>query len=258
MANIMLHDDAARQALGRGVAKLARAVRGTLGPRGMNAIIDRPIGTPIISRDGVSIAAEIELEDPFENMGAQVLREVSKQTNEVAGDGTTTATVLADALVQDGLACLAKGANPVELVEGLELAVAEAITALQRAATPLRGGDELRAVAMVAANDEATGRLVAEALERVGADGIVDVDYGTTVETLLDVVDGMAFDRGYLSHHMITEVEKMQVVLDNPLILMTDQRLQSVDEVATILALVAETKRPLLIIADEVAPATDG
>jgi chaperonin GroEL len=255
MPNIMLHDDEARQALGRGVAKLARAVRGTLGPRGMNVVIDRPIGTPIISRDGVSIAAEIELEDPFENMGAQVLREVSKQTNEVAGDGTTTATVLADALVQDGLACLAKGANPVELVEGLELAVAEAIAALQRVATPLRGGEELRAVAVVAANDEATGNLVAEALERVGADGIVDVDYGTTVETLLEVVDGMAFDRGYLSHHMITDVERMQVVLDNPYILMTDQRLQTSEEVTSILALVAEAKRPLLIIADEVAPA---
>jgi chaperonin GroEL len=255
MPNIMLHDDEARQALGRGVAKLARAVRGTLGPRGMNAIIDRPIGTPIISRDGVSIAAEIELEDPFENMGAQVLREVSKQTNEVAGDGTTTATVLADALVQDGLACLAKGANPVELVEGLELAVAEVVAALKRAATPLRGGDELRAVAVVAANDEATGHLVAEALERVGADGIVDVTYGSTVETLLEVVDGMAFDRGYLSHHMITDVEKMQVSLDDAYILMTDQRLQTPDEVAALIALVADSKRPLLVIAEEVAPA---
>jgi chaperonin GroEL len=255
MAKIMLHDDEARQALGRGVAKLARAVRGTLGPRGMNVIIDRPIGTPIISRDGVSIAAEIELEDPFENMGAQVLREVSKQTNDVAGDGTTTATVLADALVQDGLACLAKGANAVELVEGLELATAEVIAALKRAAKPLSGGEQLRAVAMVAANDEVTGRLVAEALERVGADGIVDVDYGTTVETLLDVVDGMAFDRGYLSHHMITDVERMQVLLDNPYILMTDQRLQTADEVTAILALVSDSKRPLLIIADEVAPA---
>lgn len=255
MPTIMLHDDEARQALGRGVAKLARAVRGTLGPRGMNAIIDRPIGTPIISRDGVSIAAEIELEDPFENMGAQVVREVSKQTNDVAGDGTTTATVLADALVQDGLACLASGANPVELVEGLELAVAEAIAALQRAAKPLSGGDELRAVAIVAANDEVTGRLVAEALERVGADGIVDVDYGTTVETLLEVVDGMAFERGYLSHHMVTDIEKMQVVLDNPYILMTDQRLQTAEEVAILVALVADSKRPLLIIADEVAPA---
>jgi len=255
MPNIMLHDDEARQALGRGVAKLAKAVRGTLGPRGMNVIIDRPIGTPIISRDGVSIAAEIELEDPFENMGAQVVREVSKQTNEIAGDGTTTATVLADALVQDGLACLAKGANPVELVEGLERAVTEVIAALKRAAKPLRGGEELRAVAVVAANDEATGHLVADALERVGADGIVDVDYGTTVETLLEVVDGMAFDRGYLSHHMITDVEKMQVVLDNPYILMTDQRLQTPDEVATLLALVADSTRPLLIIAEEVAPA---
>ena len=254
MANIMLHDDDARQALGRGVAKLARAVRGTLGPRGMNAIIDRPIGSPIISRDGASIAAEIELEDPFENMGAQVLREVSKQTNQVAGDGTTTATVLADALVQEGLACLAKGVNPVELVDGLELAVTEVIAALKRNAKPLRDGDQLRAVAMVAANDDPTGLLVAEALERVGADGIVDVDYGTTVETLLEIVDGMAFDRGYLSHHMITDIEKMQVVLDNPYILMTDQRLLSADEVATLVALVADSKRPLLVIAEEVAP----
>ena len=254
MPNIMLHDDEARQALGRGVAKMARAVRGTLGPRGMNAIIDRPIGTPIISRDGASIAAEIELEDPFENMGAQVLREVSKQTNMVAGDGTTTATVLADALVQDGLACLAKGANPVELVEGLEQAVTEVIAALKRSARPLNGGDELRAVAMVAANDDPTGLLVAEALERVGADGIVDVEYGSTVETLLDIVDGMAFDRGYLSHHMITDVEKMQVVLDNPYILMTDQRLLAPEELAAIIALVASSKRPLLVIAEEVAP----
>ncbi len=254
MANIMLHDDDARQALGRGVAKLARAVRGTLGPRGMNAIIDRPIGSPIISRDGASIAAEIELEDPFENMGAQVLREVSKQTNQVAGDGTTTATVLADALVQEGLACLARGVNPVELVDGLELAVAEVIAALKRNAKPLRDGDQLRAVAMVAANDDPTGLLVAEALERVGVDGIVDVDYGTTVETLLEIVDGMAFDRGYLSHHMITDIEKMQVVLDNPYILMTDQRLLSADEVATLVALVADSKRPLLVIAEEVAP----
>ena len=255
MPNIMLHDDDARQALGRGVAKMARAVRGTLGPRGMNAIIDRPIGTPIISRDGASIAAEIELEDPFENMGAQVLREVSKQTNVVAGDGTTTATVLADALVQDGLACLAKGANPVELVEGLELAVTEVIAALKRSARPLGGGDELRAVAMVAANDDPTGQLVAEALERVGADGIVDDEYGTTVETLLEIVEGMAFDRGYLSHHMITDVEKMQVVLDNPYILMTDMRLMTQDEVAAVIALVADSKRPLLVIAEEIAPA---
>ena len=255
MAKMMLHDAEARAALGRGVAKLARAVRGTLGPSGMNAIIDRPIGTPMISRDGVSIAAEIELEDPFENMGAQVLREVSKQTNEIAGDGTTTATVLADALVQQGLAALLDGANPVELVQGLELAVADTIAALKAMATPVAGTQQVREVAVVAANDEATGALVAEALERVGATGIVAVEYGSTVETTLEVLDGMSFDRGYLSHHMVTDVEKMQVVLDNPFILMTDHKLQTLEEVAALQALVAGRNRPLLILAEEVAPA---
>ncbi|MBL8438005.1 MAG: molecular chaperone GroEL [Zoogloeaceae bacterium] len=255
MPNIMLHDDDAREALARGVSKMARAVRGTLGPRGMNAIIDRPIGTPIISRDGVSIAAEIELEDPFENIGAQVLREVSRQTNEVAGDGTTTATVLADALVQEGLACLKAGTKAVDLVKGLELAVEETIGALRTMAIPVRGREDVFSVAVVAANEESTGALVAEALERVGPDGIVDVEFGTTVETTLEVLDGMAFDRGYLSHHMVTDVEKMQVVLEEPLILMSDQRLQSLEEVAVLQGLLEGTKRPLLIIAEEVAPA---
>ena len=255
MAKIMLHDAEARAALGRGVAKLARAVRGTLGPSGMNVIIDRPIGTPMISRDGASIAEEIELEDPFENIGAQVLREVSKQTNEVAGDGTTTATVLADALVQQGLEALIGGANPVELVQGLELAVADTIAALKAMATPVTGSEQVRAVAIVAANDEATGTLVADALRRVGATGIVSVEYGSTVETTLEVLDGMSFDRGYLSHHMVTDVEKMQVVLDNPYILMTDQKVQTAEEVAALQALIAGHNRPLLIIAEEVSPA---
>ncbi len=255
MAKMMLHDEAARMALGRGVSKLARAVRGTLGPKGMNAIIDRPIGTPMISRDGVSIAQEIELECPFENMGAQVLREVSKQTNEVAGDGTTTATVLADAMVQQGLECLARGANPVELVHGLQVATAAAIEALGHIARPVRGFAETRAVAIIAANDELTGTMVAEALERVGNNGIVTVEFGSTVETLLEIVDGMAFDRGYLSHHMVTDVERMQVVLDDPMILMTDCKLLTTDDVAAVEALMAGQKRPLLIIAEEVAPA---
>jgi chaperonin GroEL len=255
MPKTMLHDEEARAALGRGVGKLARAVRGTLGPKGMNAIIDRPLGSPIISRDGVSIASEIELEDPFENIGAQVVREVSKQTNDLAGDGTTTATVLADALVQQGLECLAEGANPVELVQGLDAAVREVVDALRRSARPLAGPEEVQAVAVVAANDEFTGRLVAQALERVGPDGIVDVEYGTTVETRLEVVEGMAFDRGYLSHHMVTDIERMQVVLDDPLILMTDQRLQNQEDVTALLALARESKRSLLIIAEEVAPA---
>jgi chaperonin GroEL len=255
MAKIMLHDAEARAALGRGVAKLARAVRGTLGPSGLNVIMDRPTGSPMISRDGVSIADEIELEDPFENMGAQVLREVSKQTNEVVGDGTTTATVLADALVQQGLEALAGGANAVELVHGLELAVADTIAALKAMATPVSGSEEVSAVAIVAANDEATGQLVADALRQVGAAGIVSVEHGSTVETTLEVLDGMSFDRGYLSHHMVTDVEKMQVVLDNPYILMTDHKLQTLEEVAALQALVAGSNRPLLIIAEEVAPA---
>jgi chaperonin GroEL len=254
MPKMMLHDDAARRALGRGVAQLAKAVRGTLGPRGMNAIIDRPIGTPIVSRDGVCIAAEVELEDPFENMGAQVVREVAMKTNEVVGDGTTTATVLADAIVQQGLAALDAGANPVELVDGLERAVAKAITALRASAIPVTNRNELRAVAIIAANDVATGELVAEALERAGPSGIVNVEYGSTVETVLEVVDGMAFDRGYLSHHMVTDVERMQVVLDAPLILMTDLKLLTQEEVGAIQAVISGQNRPLLIIAEEVAP----
>jgi chaperonin GroEL len=196
MPKMMLHDSAAREALGRGVARLARAVRGTLGPRGMNAFIDRPIGSPIVSRDGVSIAAEVELPDPFENMGAQVVREVSKQTNEVAGDGTTTATVLADALVQQGLAALAKGANAVELVQGLELGAEAAIAALKKSARKLDGPEQTRPAATIAANDAQLGAMVEEAFARVGVNGIVDVQYGVGFETLREVMDGMSFERG--------------------------------------------------------------
>src|SRR5277367_5074037 len=254
MPKIMLHDAEAREALGRGVAKLTKAVSGTLGPRGMNAVMDRPIGTPIVSRDGVSIASEIELECPFENMGAQVLREVSKQTNEVAGDGTTTATVLANYLVQDGLVLLAAGANPVELVEGLEAAIEETIKALKRSAKSVDGAKGIRAIASIAANDAKLGAMVAEAFERAGNHGIVAVEFGSTVETTLEVIEGMAFERGYLSHHMVTDVERMQVVLDNPYILMTDQKIQSVDELSGVFSLIEKSRRPLLIIAEEVAP----
>jgi chaperonin GroEL len=257
MSKIMLHDEAARAALGRGVAQLARAVRGTLGPRGMNAIIDRPIGTPMVSRDGVSIAAEIELPDKFENMGAQILREVSMQTNEVAGDGTTTATVLADALVQQGLARMAAGDNAVELVHGMEAALEEVIASLRALARPVRGGDEIRAVATIAANnDPATGNIVAEAIERAGEAGIVTVEYSATVETTLDVTDGMNFDRGYISHHMVTDVERMHVVLENPAILMTDLKITTAEEIETIRSLIGRNNQPLLIIAEEIsAPA---
>ena len=255
MPKMMLHDSAAREALGRGVAKLARAVRGTLGPRGMNAFIDRPIGSPIVSRDCVSIAAEVELPDPFENMGAQVVREVSKQTNEVAGDGTTTATVLADALVQQGLAALAKGANAVELVQGLELGAEAAIAALKKSARKLDGPEQTRAVATIAANDPHLGAMVQEAFARVGVNGIVDVQYGVGVETTLEVIDGMSFDRGYISHHMVTDVEKMEAVLDNPLFLITDHKILTAEDLAVPLALAEKAKRPLFIIAEEMGPA---
>src|SRR5580658_1084036 len=254
MPKIMLHDAEAREALGRGVAKLTKAVGGTLGPRGMNAVMDRPIGTPLVSRDGVSIASEIELECPFENMGAQVLREVSKQTNDVAGDGTTTATVLANFLVQNGLALLAEGANPVELVEGLELAVDETIEALKRSAKSLDGVKGLRAIASIAANDAKLGEIVAEAFERAGNHGIVAVEFGATVETTLEVIEGMAFERGYLSHHMVTDVERMQVVLDDPFILMTDHKIVTTDQLNGVLSMIEKSGRPLLIIAEEVAP----
>ena len=255
MPKMMLHDEAAREALGRGVAKLARAVGGTLGPSGLNCIIDRPQGTPIVSRDGVSIADEVELPDPFENMGAQAVREVSRQTNEVAGDGTTTATVLADTLVQAGLAALRAGANSVELVHGMEQAVTSTIDVLKRMAKPLTGADSIRAVASIAANnDPVLGAMVAEAFERAGSQGIVDVQFGIQVDTVLEVIEGMGFDRGYLSHHMVTDVEKMQVVLDNPLILMTDNKIMRPDDLAGVYAIAKKSNRPVLLIAEEVAP----
>src|SRR5260370_21459431 len=204
MPKIMLHDAEAREALGRGVAKLTKAVSGTLGPRGMNAVMDRPIGTPLVSRDGVSIASEIELECPFENMGAQVLREVSKQTNEVAGDGTTTATVLANFLVQNGLALLADGAHPVQLVEGLELAVDETIEALKRSARSLDGVNGLRAIASIAANDAKLGEIVAEAFQSPGNHRTVPVEFRGPIDTTLEGIEGMAFQRRYPSHPTVT------------------------------------------------------
>ncbi|MDJ0894431.1 MAG: molecular chaperone GroEL [Alphaproteobacteria bacterium] len=254
MPKMMLHQDEARLALSRGVAKLTRAVEGTLGPRGMNAIIDVPIGTPIVSRDGVSIANEIELECRFENVGAQVVREVSKQTNEVAGDGTTTATVLANALVQEGLELLGSGANAVEIVHGIEAGVEVVTEALKEIAKPLASDDALKAVATIAANDTALGELVAQAITQVGPEGTVTVEHGLTVETTLEVAEGMTFDRGYISHHMVTDVEKMQAVLEEPCILMTDHKISAPEEIAELLEATAKIGRPLLVIAEEVSP----
>lgn len=254
MAKTLLHDAEARRALARGVQKLTRAVESTLGPKGMNAMIDLPIGTPIVSRDGVSIAAEIELQDRFENMGAQVVREVSYQTNEVAGDGTTTATVLANALIQDGVAALEQGANPVNLTKGINQAVTVIMETLKGSATPVSNGKALEAVATIAASDPGIGGLVAEAIQRVGADGIITSDFGVTVDNSLSVIEGMSFDRGYLSHHMVTDVERMEAVLEKPYILLTDLKIKEVSELDAIRKAVTATGRPLLIVAEEVSP----
>lgn len=254
MPKMMLHDEAAREALARGVHKLARAVGGTLGPRGMNAVMDRPVGTPIISRDGVTIAAEIELECPFENMGAQIVREVSAQTNEIAGDGTTTATVLADALVQGGLREVSSGVNAVELVQGIEKAADVVIAALKDLAKPVSGPDTVRAVATIAANDAALGQIVSDAFAKAGTNGIVDVQYGVGMQSTMEFIEGMTFDRGYLSHHMATDPETMEAVLYNPLVLITDIKIQQPAELANVYALMEAAKRPLLIIAEDIAP----
>ncbi|SON57411.1 chaperonin GroEL [Hartmannibacter diazotrophicus] len=254
MSKLLLHNSAARKALARGVAQLAAAVEPTLGPKGLNAMIDRPIGTPMITRDGVSIASEIELSDRFENMGAQVVREVSMQTNEIAGDGTTTAIVLANALIQSGVTAADRGSKAVDLCKGINLAVEEVTKALSLSARATQGNGMLRAVANIAATDPKLGALVADAFESVGAEGVISTDFSVTTETWLDVVEGMSFDRGYLSHHMVTDQEKMEAVLERPLILMTDLKIKDPASLDTARAIAAKAGRPLLIIAEEVSP----
>ncbi|SEM51890.1 chaperonin GroEL [Gemmobacter aquatilis] len=255
MPNMLLHSAEARRALARGVARLAAAVEPTLGPKGMNAMIDRPVGTPLVTRDGVSIATEIELPDRFENMGAQVVREVSMQTNEVAGDGTTTAIVLANAMIQQGVVQAERGARAVDLCRGIELAVEAVVTALKASAVPAAGNPRiLAAVANIAATDPRLGAIVAEAHERVGKDGIIAAEFSVTVETHLEVVEGMSFERGYLSHHMVTHQDEMEVHLERPLILLTDQKILHPSALDTARGIADAEGRPLLIVAEEVAP----
>ena len=254
MPKLMLHNSEARRALARGVGRLAAAVEPTLGPRGMNAMIDRPIGTPLVTRDGVSIASEIELSDRFENMGAQVVREVSMQTNEIAGDGTTTAIVLANALVQEGIAANERGAKSVDLCKGIDLAVDKIVEALKSNAKPAKGNGVLAAVANIAATDTKLGALVTEAYERVGTEGVITTDFSVTTETTLDVVEGMSFDRGYLSHHMVTDQEKMEVVLERPFILMTDLKIKDPSSLDAVRRIADAAHRPLMILAEEMSP----
>ena len=255
MPNMLLHNVEARRALARGVARLAAAVEPTLGPKGMNAMIDRPVGTPLITRDGVSIATEIELPDRFENMGAQVVREVSMQTNEVAGDGTTTAIVLANAMIQQGVAQAERGARTVDLCRGIELGVEKVVSALMAQAVSVKDKPHLlAAVAQIAATDPRLGEIVAEAHERVGASGIITTDFSVTVDTHLEVINGMSFERGYISHHMVTNQDDMEARLDNPLILLTDQKILKPEELDAARAIADADGRPLLIVAEEISP----
>lgn len=255
MAKLLAHGKIARKRLARGVARLAAAVEPTLGPKGLNAMIDRPVGTPLVTRDGVSIASEIELNDRFENMGAQVVREVSMQTNDVAGDGTTTAIVLANALIQRGVKLTDDGVRPVDLCKGIDLAVQRIIDAIDESSRDCDDNPEyLESVAQVSATDPELGKLVAEAFRRVGKEGVISADFGVTIETTMDVVEGMSIERGYISHHMVTDRESMEAVLRNPLILMTDQKILDPKVLDTAIDIANGENRPLLIVAEEIAP----
>jgi chaperonin GroEL len=258
MPKILLYGEQARVTLAKGVEKLAKAVETTLGPRGGNAVIDRPIGTPLVSRDGVSIVDEIELEDRFENMGAQIAREVAKQTNQVAGDGTTTAIILANSLIQGGISVFNGGSNPIALLDGIDQAVEATLARLKELSRPVTTDEQLLSVAVNAANDRTIGAVVTEALRKVGNDGIVEIEMNPSVKTTLEIVDGFSFGRGYLSAHMANQIDRMEAVLDSPLIFLTDHTLTDPEPVEIIKKICAEAKRPLLLIADQLGGAALG
>ena len=253
MAKQMEFDSAAREHLRRGVDKLADAVRVTLGPRGRNVVLDKKFGSPVITNDGVTIAKEIELEDAYENMGAQMLKEVATKTADVAGDGTTTAIVLAQAMVARGLRNVTAGANPMHLKRGIEKAVEAAIAELRKMSQEVKDRDEIAQVATVSANNDAEiGELLADAMEKVGKDGVITVEEAKSIETSLEVVEGMQFDRGYLSPYFVTDAERMETVLENVLILIHDKKISAMKDLVPILEKIAQTGQPFLIVAEDV------
>lgn len=252
MAKDIKFSEDARRAMLRGVDALANAVKVTLGPKGRNVVLERKFGSPLITNDGVTIAKEIELEDAFENMGAQLVKEVATKTNDVAGDGTTTATVLAQAIIREGLKNVAAGANPMVLRKGIEKAVNAAVNEIKEIAKPIEGKDSIAQVAAISANDEETGQLIAEAMEKVGKDGVITVEESKGFNTELEVVEGMQFDRGYISPYMITDTDKMEAVLDEPYILITDKKISNIQEILPILEKVVQQGKQLLIIAEDV------
>lgn len=245
--------DDARQKMARGVNLLAKAVKVTLGPKGRNVVIEKSFGAPTVTKDGVSVAKEIELKDKLENMGAQMVKEVASQTSDAAGDGTTTATVLAQAILLEGLKGVAAGMNPMDLKRGIDKAVAAAVEELKKLSVPCTDSKSIAQVGTISANnDEAIGRLIAEAMEKVGKEGVITVEEGSGLENELEVVEGMQFDRGYLSPYFITNQENMSVVMENPLILIHDKKISSIRELLPVLEQVAKAGRPLLVIAEEV------
>ena len=252
MAKEIKYGAEAREALGAGVNKLADTVRVTLGPKGRNVVLDKSYGAPLITNDGVTIAKEIELEDPFENMGAQLVKEVATKTNDVAGDGTTTATVLAQAMIDEGIKNLAAGANPIILRRGMKKATDCAVEAIANMSSKVTGKDQIAKVASISAGDEEVGQLVADAMEKVSNDGVITIEESKTMKTELDVVEGMQFDRGYISAYMATDMDKMEAVLDNPYILITDKKISNIQEILPLLEQIVQNGAKLLIIAEDV------
>ncbi|MDR1474876.1 MAG: chaperonin GroEL [Endomicrobium sp.] len=252
MAKQLIYNDDARKAMKAGVDKLANAVKVTLGPKGRYVVLDKKFGSPTVTNDGVTIAKEIELEDPFENMGAQLVKEVASKTNDIAGDGTTTATVLAQSLINEGLKNITAGANANHIKRGIDKAVAAVIEEIKKIAKQVKSKEEIAQIASISASDKEIGSLIADAMEKVGKDGVITVEEGKSSETTLDVVEGMQFDRGYNSPYFVTDTERMQGILENPYIIITDKKLSSMQEILPLLEKVVQTGRPFVIIAEDI------
>ena len=252
MAKQIVYGEEARRMIIEGVNKLANAVKVTLGPKGRNVVLDKKFGSPTITKDGVTVAKEIDLKDPFENMGAQMVREVASKTSDIAGDGTTTATVLAQAIYREGAKNVTAGANPMEIKRGIEVAVEAVVGALQKMSTPVSGGMIAQVGTISANTDQTIGTIIAEAMDKVGKDGVITVEEARTLETSLDVVEGMQFDRGYLSPYFVTDPERMEVVLENPLILIHEKKISSMKDLLPLLEKVAKSSRPLLVVAEDI------
>ncbi len=251
-AKIIAYDEEARRALERGANAVANAVKVTLGPKGRNVVLDKKWGAPTITKDGVTVAKEIELEDPYENMGAQLVREVASKTNDVAGDGTTTATVLAQAIVNEGLRYVAAGGNPMVVKKGIDLAVEKAVEEIKKLSTPVTDKEAVASVAAIAGNDKEIGDLIADAMDKVGKDGVITVEESKGTDTTLEVVEGMQFDKGYISPYMVTDPERMEAVFEDPLILIYEKKISAAADLIPLLEKIAGSRRPLVIIAEDV------